>query len=91
MKSQALLALVAAMSVAAVAAEPKHNTAVSGGKLPKPVKVALVKVAGGFVDPVRVSLAPGDNKRLFVCERTGVVRRLRCPDPSRLACTPSME
>ena len=77
MKLLTPLLLASALSLTTVAAEPKHNTALSGGKLPKPVKVSLVKVAGGFVDPVRVSLAPGDNNRLFVCERTGIVRLIK--------------
>ena len=77
MKLLTPLLLASALSLTTMAAEPKHNTALSGGKLPKPVKVSLVKVAGGFVDPVRVSLAPGDNNRLFVCERTGIVRLIK--------------
>lgn len=77
MKILTPLLLASALSLTTMAAESKYNTALSGGKLPKPVKVSLVKVAGGFVDPVRVSLAPGDNNRLFVCERTGIVRLIK--------------
>ncbi len=75
MKTPWLLSCAAALSVAA--AEPTHNTATPGGKLPKPVKIALVQVATGYVDPVRVTSAPDGTDRLFVCERTGVVRLIK--------------
>lgn len=74
MKAHWILPCVAALSVAAA---PTHNTAEPGGKLPKPLKVALVQVATGFVDPVRVTPAPDGSNRLFVCERTGVVRLIK--------------
>ena len=74
MKSHWFLSCFAALSVSAA---PTHNTATPGGKLPKPFKVSLVQVASGFVDPVRVTPAPDGSNRLFVCERTGVVRLVK--------------
>ena len=74
MKSHWFLSCFAALSVSAA---PTHNTATPGGKLPKPLKVSLVQVASGFVDPVRVTPAPDGSNRLFVCERTGVVRLVK--------------
>ena len=53
------------------------NTARPGGKLPKDVKVALVKVAGDFVDPVNVAVPRDGSGRVFVCERPGVVRIIK--------------
>jgi glucose/arabinose dehydrogenase len=50
------------------------NTARPGGKLPKDVKVQLVEVAGGFVDPIHVASAKDGSGRLFVCERPGVIK-----------------
>src|SRR5690242_6106802 len=50
------------------------NTAHPGGKLPKDVKVQLVEVAGGFVDPIHITSANDGTGRLFVCERPGVIR-----------------
>jgi glucose/arabinose dehydrogenase len=73
---KSLVALAAAASVAVSAADA-HNTATPGGKLPKSAKIALVKVAGGFVDPVRVTPSPDGTGRLFVCERPGVVRLIK--------------
>ena len=72
--SRWILPCLAALSVSAA---PTHNTATPGGKLPTPLKVALVQVATGFVDPVRVTPAPDGSNRLFVCERTGVVRLVK--------------
>ena len=75
MKKLIQLMLAAATTITVGAAT--HNTATSGGKLPKPVTVALVKVADGFVDPVRVTASPDGTGRLFVCERSGVVRIIK--------------
>ena len=49
------------------------NTAKPGGKLPNDVKVQLVEVAGGFVDPIHVTQPKDGSGRLFVCERPGVI------------------
>jgi len=50
------------------------NTAKPGGKLSKDVKVQLVEVAGGFVDPIHVTQPKDGSGRLFVCERPGVIK-----------------
>jgi len=62
--------------VAAQSTQPSGggNTARPGGKLPKDVKVQLVEVAGGFVDPIHVASPKDGSGRLFVCERPGVIR-----------------
>ena len=44
-----------------------------GGKLPGDVKVQLVEVAGGFVDPIHIASPKDGTGRLFVCERPGVI------------------
>lgn len=46
-------------------------------KLPKPVKVAMVKVAGDLIDPINVTSANDGSGRMFICERQGVVRILK--------------
>jgi glucose/arabinose dehydrogenase len=74
MKTPWILSCVSALSLAAA---PASNTATPGGQLPKSAKVALVQVASGFVDPVRVTPAPDGSDRLFVCERPGVVRLIK--------------
>ncbi|MGB0143775.1 MAG: PQQ-dependent sugar dehydrogenase [Akkermansiaceae bacterium] len=43
-------------------------------KLPKPVKIAMVKMAGDLIDPINVTSAGDGSGRLFICERHGVVR-----------------
>jgi cytochrome c(L) len=45
-----------------------------GGKLPGGPKIALVKVADGFVDPTNVANAGDGSGRIFVTERVGRVR-----------------
>ena len=66
--------IASALAATAALAAPPHNTAVPGGRLERPVSVELVEVAGGFVDPVRVAVPPDGTRRVFVCERPGVVR-----------------
>ena len=48
-----------------------------GGKLPGNVKVQLVEVAGGFVDPVDIASPKDGTGRLFVCERPGVIKIIK--------------
>ena len=74
MKTPVVSSLIACVAAASLSAAPTHNTATPGGRLAKAPKVALVQVAKDFVDPVRVTVAPDGSGRLFVCERTGVVR-----------------
>jgi glucose/arabinose dehydrogenase len=50
------------------------NCAKPGGKLPGDVKVQLVEVAGGFVDPIHVASPKDGSGRLFVCERPGRIK-----------------
>ena len=46
-------------------------------KLPKPIKIAMVKVAGDLIDPINVTSANDGTGRMFICERQGVVRILK--------------
>jgi glucose/arabinose dehydrogenase len=50
------------------------NTAKPGGKLSGDVRVQLVEVAGGFVDPIHIASPKDGTGRLFVCERPGTIR-----------------
>jgi glucose/arabinose dehydrogenase len=76
------MALVAAVSMAAFAQSapaqsiPKSPDQVArpGGDLPGDPKIAFVKVADGFNDPVGVASAFDGSGRLFVVERVGRVR-----------------
>jgi glucose/arabinose dehydrogenase len=52
----------------------RDAVAYPGGTLPNNPKVVLVKVAGGFLDPVGVASAFDGTGRLFVVERIGRVR-----------------
>jgi glucose/arabinose dehydrogenase len=52
----------------------RDAVAYPGGVLPSNPKVALVKVAGGFLDPVGVASAFDGTGRLFVVERIGRIR-----------------
>lgn len=45
--------------------------------LPKPVKIAMVKVAGDLIDPINVTSANDGSGRMFVVERQGVVKILK--------------
>ena len=68
---------LAAGSMIAVAQEvPKQADQVArpGGKLPGDPKIALVKVADGFLDPVGVASAFDGTGRVFVVERQGTIR-----------------
>src|SRR5512132_536189 len=72
--SVALLAASASFAAAQNQNQQAMNTARPGGKLPKDVKVQLVEVATGFVDPIHVASARDGSGRLFVCERPGIIR-----------------
>jgi glucose/arabinose dehydrogenase len=52
----------------------KLDCARPGGRLPGAVKVQLVQVAGGFVDPIDVASPKDGSGRLFVCERPGIIK-----------------
>jgi glucose/arabinose dehydrogenase len=58
----------------ATAAPQAPDVARPGGKLPGDVKVQLVEIAGGFVDPIHVASPRDGSGRLFVCERPGVIK-----------------
>lgn len=68
--SAAVLSAQAADATTASAAAPVQP----GGKLPNPVKVQLIKVVDGLIDPVHVTAPKDGSGRLFVCERHGQVR-----------------
>lgn len=75
---QLVLSLAAATAftgLSATAAEPE--TVQPGGKLPNQLKVSLVEVAGGFVDPIHVACPPDGSGRLFVCERPGRIKIIK--------------
>jgi glucose/arabinose dehydrogenase len=59
------------------APQEKINCAVPGGKLPGDVKIQLVEVAGGFVDPIHVASPKDGSGRLFVCERPGRIKIIK--------------
>src|SRR3954453_18716494 len=66
---------------------PKTRAEVTrpGGTIPGAPKLALIKVADGFQDPVGVAVANDGSGRIFVVERVGRVRIVRdgkmLPDP----------
>lgn len=68
--SAAVLPAQAADATSTSAAAPVQP----GGKLPNPVKIQLVKVADGLIDPVHVTAPKDGSGRLFVCERHGQIR-----------------
>src|SRR3984893_14385366 len=80
MKAMTLAVVLAATSVSIPAAYAQQvpatptEVAQPGGKIPGAPKLALVKVADGFHDPVRVTAANDGSGRIFVAERAGRVR-----------------
>jgi glucose/arabinose dehydrogenase len=76
----ALLALCLPAAAPAVAQEGPgtvDQVAKPPGDIPGLPRIALVKVAEGFADPVGVSTAGDGSGRIFVVERTGRVRIVR--------------
>lgn len=71
------LSLCLTMTAAAQqSAEPpqQRKPAQPGGKIPGVVPIEIVKIADGFVDPMRVVSPKDGTGRLFVVERHGVIR-----------------
>src|SRR5918999_2966159 len=69
--------MVLALALPAGAAEVPSSVdqvAQPGGTLPGDPKIALIKVADGFNDPINVANAADGSGRLFVTERVGRVR-----------------
>jgi len=68
--------LVAGPTGASAQEVPKvaDQVARPGGKLPGDAKIAVVKVADGFLDPVGVASARDGTGRIFVVERQGTIR-----------------
>jgi len=71
------LALAAAIGHSSTVAAAELNTARPGGKLPHGMKISLVEVAGGFVDPIHVASPHDGSGRLFVCERPGRIKIIK--------------
>ena len=72
-------ALLAGAVLLWAATPPRVPTKVSevaepGGKLPGNPKIALVKIADGFLDPTNVANANDGSGRIFVTERVGRIR-----------------
>src|SRR3984957_7879428 len=80
MRAVAVLAAVAALCFAGSAASAqtvptqRDQVAYPGGHLAGDPKVALVKIADGFHDPVGVASAFDGSGRVFVVERVGIIR-----------------
>ena len=80
MRKATLAALAAAMCAGMTASHAQQipasppEVAQPGGKVPGAQKLALVKVADGFHDPVGVTAANDGSGRIFVVERAGRVR-----------------
>lgn len=71
----ALFTVFAASSaIAADVPTRASQVAQPGGSLPGNPKIALVKVAGGFKDPVNVANAGDGSGRIFVVERVGRIK-----------------
>jgi glucose/arabinose dehydrogenase len=72
------IAPVTAQDAATKVPAKKEDVAQPGkAKLPKPVEIAMVKVAGDLIDPINVASANDGTGRMFICERHGVVRVLK--------------
>ena len=80
MRMVVIVALLATASVSVPDANSQQlpstpaEVAKPGGKVPGAPKLALVKVADGFRDPVGVTAANDGSGRIFVVERVGKVR-----------------
>jgi glucose/arabinose dehydrogenase len=68
------LALGVLPAAAQTVPKDRSDVAYPGGTLPSHPKVSLVKIAGGFLDPIGVASAFDGTGRLFVVERIGRVR-----------------
>ncbi len=77
MKSTLQLLFACALAIPSSTLRAEDKPAQPGGHLPKKVAISLVKVAGGLVDPVNVTSPKDGSKRLFVCERPGLVRIIK--------------
>ncbi len=65
---------IAALAAAQTVPQTKSEVAHPGGHLPGSPKIALVKIADGFLDPTNVANAGDGTGRIFVVERLGRVR-----------------
>ncbi|MEI6537287.1 MAG: PQQ-dependent sugar dehydrogenase, partial [Verrucomicrobiaceae bacterium] len=77
MKPTLQLLIACALAIPASTLRAEDTPAQPGGHLPKKVAISLVKVADGLVDPIHVTAPKDGSKRLFVCERPGLVRIIK--------------
>ena len=71
--SLATVIMACGASAQTVPAEP-DEVALPGGEIPGAPKIALVRVAEGFLDPTNATNAGDGSGRIFVVERAGTVR-----------------
>jgi glucose/arabinose dehydrogenase len=69
-----LLITAGATATAQEVPTKKEEVARPGGSLPANPKIALVKVADGFLDPTNVASAGDGSGRIFVTERVGRIK-----------------
>jgi glucose/arabinose dehydrogenase len=94
MRTEWLIALGAATCLTAVPSLAQQvpsspaEVARPGGKIPGAQKLAVVKVADGFNDPVGVSVASDGSGRIFVVERVG---RIKIVDKGKTLAEPFLD
>ncbi len=77
MKPNFQIFLACALAILPGTLRAEDAPAQPGGHLPKKVAISLMKVVDGLVDPIHVTAPKDGSKRLFVCERPGLVRIIK--------------